>query len=114
MGHGGTAGFREARLLVQEGVKKNCVAIRKLHDNKAADDFGLVAELLKHCPEEFMEMLLTLCNRVLFTGEVPQNWRNALFNMLPKTCRAKVAGDFRPIASVRLFYKTFAYMLLGR
>ena len=34
--------------------------------------------------------------------------------MLPKKVRAKQTTDFRPIANVRLLYKTFAYLLLGR
>ena len=34
--------------------------------------------------------------------------------MLPKTVRAKVPSEYRPIATIRLFYKLFTYMILGR
>ena len=34
--------------------------------------------------------------------------------MLPKSRRARVPADYRPIASVRLLYKIFAYMMLAR
>ena len=34
--------------------------------------------------------------------------------MLGKHAKAKLVSDFRPIASVRVLYKTFAYMILGR
>ena len=34
--------------------------------------------------------------------------------MLPKTHRARVPADFRPIANLRLLYKVFAYLVLGR
>ena len=34
--------------------------------------------------------------------------------MLPKKLRAKQVTDFRPIANLRLLYKVFAYLLLGR
>ncbi len=34
--------------------------------------------------------------------------------MLPKSWRAKVPADYRPIASVRLLYKIFTYMMLAR
>ena len=34
--------------------------------------------------------------------------------MLPKTICAKVPSEYRPIATIRLFYKLFAYMILGR
>ena len=34
--------------------------------------------------------------------------------MLPKTAKAMVTPDYRPIASVRVLYKLFAYPVLGR
>ena len=34
--------------------------------------------------------------------------------MIPKSSSSKTPGDFRPIASLRLLYKLFAYLLLGR
>ena len=37
-----------------------------------------------------------------------------LFQMLPKTKQSKVTTDFRPIANIRLMYKIFAYLILGR
>ena len=82
--------------------------------NKAADDAGLVAELLHHSPEVMLEALLHLFRRTLLTGEVPETWKQTIFNMLPKTRGAKSTSDFRPIAVVRLLYKTFAYLMLGR
>ena len=48
------------------------------------------------------------------TGEVPETWKQTIFNMLPKTREAKSTSDFRPIAVVRLLHKTFAYLMLGR
>ena len=83
-------------------------AITRLKTNKAADDVGLVPELLHHSPEVMLEALLHLFRTVLFTGEVPETWKQTVFNMLPKTRGAKSTSDFRPIAVVRLLYKTFA------
>ena len=37
-----------------------------------------------------------------------------IFLMLPKSTRAKTLTEYRPIASLRLLYKVFAYLLLGR
>ena len=88
-------------------------AITRLKTNKAADDVGLVAELLHHSPEVMLEALLHLFRTVLLTGEVPETWKQTIFNMLPKTREAKSTSDFRPIAVVRLLYKTFAYLVLG-
>ena len=46
--------------------------------------------------------------------KTPSTWHKTSFKMLAKCSRAKVTADFRPIANIRLFYKTFAYMILGR
>ena len=42
------------------------------------------------------------------------SWLKTLFTMLPKDLRAEPTTDFRPIANLRLLYKAFAYLLLGR
>jgi len=85
-------------------------AITRLKTNKAADDVRFVAELLHHSPEVMLEALLHLFRTVLLTGEVPETWKQTIFNLLPKTREAKSTSDFRPIAVVRLLYKTFAYL----
>ena len=81
---------------------------------KAADETGLTAELLRHMPDDIYNALLQLFNHMLFSGEVPAAWRKTLFKMLPKTSKPRTTTDFRPIASIRLLYKVFAYMILGR
>ena len=88
--------------------------IRRLGSNKAPDECGLVAEMLKHSNAGLREALLMLYNAVLVGGDVPESWHTTSFIMLAKKIRAKAVGNFRPIASVRLLYKLFAYMLLGR
>ena len=50
---------------------------------------------------------------VLSHGHIPASWRRTLFTMLAKHRKAALVTDFRPIASVRLFYKIFAYMILS-
>ena len=90
------------------------VAIQRLKTGKCGDEVGLTAELLKNVPEEFLSILLALYNNVLFTGERPESWCKRLFSMLPKKTWPLQPADFRPIANIRLLYKTFAYLLLGR
>ena len=89
-------------------------AVQRLKTGKCVDELGLTAELLKHAPEEFLNTLLTLYNNVLVTGERPESWCKTLFSMLPKKTKPLQPADFRPIANIRLLYKTFAYLLLGR
>jgi len=89
-------------------------SISKLKTNKSSDERGLAAELLKHAPQEFRNALLTLFNDVLEFGSPPSTWRRTIFNMLPKSAKSKSVTEYRPIASLRLLYKVFAYLLLGR
>ena len=53
-------------------------------------------------------------NDLLFSGELPSTWQKTVFQMLPRTAKAMVTSDYRPIASVRVLYKLFAYLVLGR
>ena len=89
-------------------------AVRRMKVNKAADEVGLVVELLQHAPNLFLQELLRLYNHVLHTGDVPTSWHKTVFRMLAKFVKAKATTDFRPIADVRLLYKTFACLVLGR
>ena len=82
--------------------------------NKASDECGLVAELLHFAPENVWSTILCIMNNILRNGEIPRAWRKTLFQMLPKTKQSKVTTDFRPIANIRLMYKIFAYLILGR
>ena len=90
------------------------VAIRRAKNNRTGDDLGLVAELLKHAPEGYLEALLDVFRHALSTGQIPTSWQTTISKMLPKSSCAKFASDFRPIASLRLLYKIFAYLMLGR
>ena len=90
------------------------IAIGRLQLKKSPDQCGVSAELLQHVPEEFLTALLRIYNSVLEDGEVPDCWRTTCFHMLPKKMRAMHASDFRPIANLRLLYKVFAHLILGR
>ena len=89
-------------------------AISRLKSKRRGDDLGLVAEFLKHSPDDFLNALLLVMREVRRSGNVPSSWQRTFFKMLPKTKAAKSVSDFRPIANVRLLYKLFAYLMLGR
>ena len=90
------------------------MAIIKTSGDKAVDEYGLTAEMLKQLPDVYLQKLLNLYNYVLCNGEMPSSWRRTMFTMLGKHAKAKLLSDSRPIASVRVLCKTFAYMILGR
>jgi len=89
-------------------------AVGRMKIHKGADEAGLVAELLKNSPDDFQADLLHLFNNILYTGNFPSCWSRTFFQMLAKTARAQQPSDYRPIANIRLLYKTFAFMILGR
>ena len=89
-------------------------AVRRMTIHKGADEAGLVAELLKNSSDDFQEDLLRLFNDILCSGNFPSCWSKTLFQMLAKKARAQQPSDFRPIANIRLLYKTFAFMILAR
>ena len=85
-------------------------AIKRLKMNKASDECGLVAELLHFAPDNVVTALLGIMNQILHTGEIPSFWNKTMFQMQS----ARTTTDFRPIANIRLMYKTFASLILGR
>ena len=89
-------------------------AIHRLKGGRSADEAGLVIELLKHAPADLLTLVLQLFNTFLFHGDVPSSWRKTVFTMLAKKTKAVATTDFRPIANVRMMYKVFARMILGR
>jgi len=74
--------------------------------------------LLHFVTDDFPDRVLdffTGFNGFMHSPHVPIDWRKTIVNMLPNHGRAKVPAEYRPIASIRLLYKTFAYyMILGR
>ena len=87
---------------------------KRLKLKKSPDETGLTAELLKAVPEEFLVQTPAAFNVILESGRIPDTWKLTIFRMLPKKLRAIQTTDFRPIASSRLFYKVFGYLILGR
>ena len=71
---------------------------------KSTDECGLVAEVLKHVPDFFIDALVVQCNGLMRTGQVPTDWRKTSFKMLPKTMCAKVPSEYRPLATIRLSF----------
>ena len=90
------------------------IAIKRLKANKPADEKGIVAELLYFVSGGFLDRVLKCFNGLLHFPEAPTNRRKTIFNMLPTHSRAKVPAEYRTIASIRILYKTFACMILGR
>ena len=86
--------------------------VKKLKLIKSADGCGLVADVFKHIAINFAAKILHLYNDLLSSGHSLSSCRRTLFTTVAK--QAALVTAFRPIASIRLFYKIFAYMTLHR
>ena len=54
------------------------VAIRRAKDKRTGDDLGLVAELLKHVPEGYLENLLEVFPDALGPGPIRASWQTTI------------------------------------
>ena len=98
-------------------LQKVLITIKGMKANEASEECGLVAGLLHYAPENVWCTILNIMSTTRKDGEIKCAWRKTLFQMLPpqkKTKQSKVTTDFRPIANIRLMYKMFAYLFLGR
>ena len=63
-------------------------AIKRMKVQKSADECGLVAEILKHVPDSFIDTLVGQFNDLMRTGQVPTDWRKNIIQNAAKnhTC----------------------------
>jgi hypothetical protein len=88
------------------------LAVAKLKSNNAAHGCGLVAELLKPVPPEFLMVMVELFNYVLycFMAILPRHGAKHFsknFREIKNFLNCILTTDFRPIANIRLLYNFF-------
>jgi hypothetical protein len=89
-------------------------ALKNMKNGRCPDDKGLMCEMFKHAPDEFLNIMLGMFNDILISGQMPGSWRETLFSMLPKTGDRTKVQNWRPIAILRISYKLFARLLYHR
>ena len=81
-------------------------AINTMKTNKAADDNGHYAELLKLFPLPARRVLLSICNRVLEEGTIPATLKRSYKIVLPKPGKNKqIMDNYRGITIAGLLLK---------
>ena len=60
------------------------VAIKKLKENKAADESGVLAEYLKALEVDEVEKLRGLINGILNSADIPKEWKESRVKLLHK------------------------------
>ena len=89
--------------------------IKKMKKNKAPGKDGIKAEMMKilEKSEICMDKMTECLNKVLMSGDVPEEWKRSKTRMIKKTNKP-TAEDFRPIALTGNTYKIFMTIIKER
>ena len=90
------------------------VAIKKMKDNKAADESGVIAEYLKALEVEEVEKLRGLMNGILNGADIPKEWKESRVKLLHKGGRTDELKNYRPIAIINITCKLCMLMVRER
>ena len=78
------------------------VAIKKMKENKAEDESGVIAEYLKAL---VVEKLRDLMNVILNGADVPKEWKESRVTLMHKGGRTDALKTYRPIAIISITCK---------
>ena len=81
------------------------VAIKKMKENKAADESGEIAEYLKALEVEEVEKLKGLMNSLLNGADIPKERKESRVKLLHKGRRTDALKTYRPIAIINITCK---------
>ena len=87
------------------------VAIKKMKENKAADESGVIAEYLKALE---VEKLRGLMNGILNGADIPKEWKESRVKLLHKGGRTDELKNYRPIAIINITCKLCMLMVRER
>ena len=90
------------------------VAIKKMKENKAADESGVIAEYLKALEVEEVEKLRGLMNGILNGAYIPKEWKESRVKLLHKGGRTDELKNYRPIAIINITCKLCMLMVRER
>ena len=96
-------------------VFSNCElarALGKLNTLKCANEFELVAEMLKR--QTIQDTLVAYFNDCLQQSKFDETWHNTIFIVLPKSGSLAMPSNYKPIAILFVLYKLFARTVYNR
>ena len=74
-------------------------ALSKVGKGKAADDSGIVAEMLKQGNRALLDAILNLFNDIVVGGQgIPSKWKMTRLTVIFKKGNAKLPSNYRPLA----------------
>ena len=96
-------------------IKEVELAIRKLHINKASDQFGLMSEHLKHAPPILLHRLTDLFNSIMKCRYIAGAFLEGILHVIHKKGKDHLNKDnYRGIVVSSILSKTFEHIILSR
>ena len=89
-------------------------ALRRMPRNKCADRNNIVLEMLRYGGDSLHDVLVKVFNQIMHSGEIPREWAELLFVMLPKAGDTSDPKKWRPVAILDVSYKVFAKIIYHR
>ena len=90
------------------------VAIKKMKENKAAYESGVIAEYLKALEVEKVEKLRGLMNRIFNGAVIPKEWKEIRVKLLHKGGRTDVFKNYQSNAIINVTCKVCMLMVRER
>ena len=90
------------------------VAIKKMKENKVADESGVIAEYLKALEVEEVGKLRGLMNGILNGADIPKEWKESRVKLLHKGGRTDELNNYRLIAIINITCKLCTLMVRER
>ena len=85
-------------------------AVKKLKNNKAGPD-AILAEMLKESPEEILNIILSLINKIVVSCEYPGRWAEGITSLLLKEGDEDDPNNYRAITVASAISKVLAIMI---
>ena len=108
--HDGMISHLESDILECE-VKQ---ALDSITTNKATGGDGIPVELFQILKNDAVKVLHSICQHIWKTQQWPQDWKNSVFNPIPKKGSAKECSNYHTIALISHANKVMLKILQAR
>jgi len=81
--------------------------IKALKARKSPGSDGISNELYKHAPKRFLHNFLNFLNVCWIYGDIPEEWRKAIFTPIHRKGDRNNPGNYRGISLLNTGYKIY-------